>query len=206
MEKGRKSLNNFFLKTEFIGSYLNYEKIPKYFKPEVCFIGRSNVGKSSLINKLTRKKNIAKTSKTPGRTQSLNLFSVGEKIYLVDLPGYGYAKLSRKIKLELFKLINEYVVKRDNLKHIFLLVDGKVGLKKTDIDTINFFIEKILSFSIILTKIDKCSKNIIEKNTQLVLNIFKNYSYEDEILFFVSAKKNDGITNLQKKIYEIASK
>ena len=188
MEKGRKSLNNFFLKTEFIGSYLNYEKIPKYFKPEVCFIGRSNVGKSSLINKLTRKKNIAKTSKTPGRTQSLNLFSVGEKIYLVDLPGYGYAKLSRKIKLELFKLINEYVVKRDNLKHIFLLVDGKVGLKKTDMDTINFFIEKILSFSIILTKIDKCSKNIIEKNTQLVLNIFKNYSYEDEILFFVRAK------------------
>tara|TARA_B100000029_G_scaffold473783_1_gene515479 strand:- start:525 stop:1142 length:618 start_codon:yes stop_codon:yes gene_type:complete len=205
MKKGHKSLNNFFLKTEYIGSYLNYKKIPKHLKPEVCFIGRSNVGKSSLINKLT-KKNIAKTSKTPGRTQALNLFSVSDKIYLMDLPGYGYAKLSRKIKVELFKLINEYVLKRENLKHIFLLVDGKVGLKKTDIETINFFIEKILSFSVVLTKIDKCSKNIIEKNTQLVLNIFKSYSYEDEILFSVSATKNYGITNLQKKIYEIGLK
>ena len=92
MTKGYKSLNSFFSKSNFIGSYIDFQQIPKFNLPEICFLGRSNVGKSSLINQLTKNKKLAKTSKTPGRTQSINLFLIYDKIMFVDLPGYGFAK------------------------------------------------------------------------------------------------------------------
>ena len=93
-----KSLNIFFSNNKFIGSYLEYNKIPIFNKPEVCFIGRSNVGKSSLINRIAKNKKLAKTSKTPGRTQSINIFSINDKVILADLPGYGFANFSETLK------------------------------------------------------------------------------------------------------------
>ena len=98
MTKGYKSLNSFFSKSNFIGSYIDFQQIPNFNLPEICFLGRSNVGKSSLINQLTKNKKLAKTSKTPGRTQSINLFSINDKIMFVDLPGYGFAKFSENLK------------------------------------------------------------------------------------------------------------
>ena len=149
MKKGYKSLNAFFSNILFLGAFFNYKDLPNLEIPEICFIGRSNVGKSSLINKLT-KKNIAKTSKTPGRTRSLNLFTINNKVILMDLPGYGFAKFSKEIKKKLLISVRDYMEKRKNLKHIFILVDSKIGMKSGDYETILFLSEIDVSFSIIL--------------------------------------------------------
>ena len=155
MSQGYKSLNIFFSNNKFIGSYLEYDKIPIFDKPEVCFLGRSNVGKSSLINKITKNKKLAKTSKTPGRTQSINFFSINDKVIFADLPGYGFSKFPETLKKKLYYLMKNYIEKRDFLKYVFLLIDGKIGIKESDIETISFFVQKEISFAVILTKIDK---------------------------------------------------
>ncbi len=138
MANPNKNLNNFFISNNFIGSFNTYRDIPELkIDNECCFIGRSNVGKSSLINAITKTKKLAKTSKTPGRTQSINLFEINNKINLVDLPGYGFAKVSKVMREKLITLIEEYIRNRCNLNHIFLLIDSKVGIKDLDIDMID---------------------------------------------------------------------
>lgn len=203
MSKGSKSLNMFFTENEFIGSYLEFNKIPISNKTEVCFFGRSNVGKSSLINKITRNKNLAKTSMTPGRTRSINLFSINNKILFVDLPGYGFAKFSKTLKKSLDDLILNYLYKRNNLKRIFLLIDSKIGLKENDIQTISFIGRLGISFAIILTKIDKCTENLMNRNRKEILDFINNYPTGYSIVFSTSSIKNDGIINVQKNIYDL---
>ena len=114
MTNGSRLLNIFFSKNNFIGSFNEVQTIPNKHLPECCFIGRSNVGKSSIINAITKSKKLARTSKTPGRTQSVNLFEINKKINIVDLPGYGYAKLSINIRDQLQHLIQSYLTQRDN--------------------------------------------------------------------------------------------
>ena len=206
MKKGYKSLNNFFSKNEFLGSYYEFTKIPKFNKPEICFIGRSNVGKSSLINKITKEKNLAKTSKTPGRTQSLNLYLINNKIILADLPGYGFAKISENLKKQLYKLIKEYVEKRTNLNHIFLLIDAKIGIKKNDLETLFYLKDLKVPSTIILTKIDRCSKKIMEDNYKKISLILSSISPKFQTIYSTSSQKNDGIANIQKNIYSIILK
>tara|TARA_B100000674_G_C37771462_1_gene882704 strand:+ start:319 stop:939 length:621 start_codon:yes stop_codon:yes gene_type:complete len=205
MASSNKNLNNFFLKNKFLGSYESTESIPELvIKKECCFIGRSNVGKSSLINAITKTKKLAKTSKTPGRTQSINIFEINNKINLVDLPGYGFAKVSKIKRENLMLLIEDYIKKRNNLSHIYLLIDSKVGLKNSDIDMIDYinYCKKI--FSIIFTKIDKVSKNHINLQNKSVISLMKNYKKTFKNIYFSETKKNNGIIDIQKSIYRLS--
>ena len=204
MASSNKNLNNFFLKNKFLGSYESTASIPELVvKKECCFIGRSNVGKSSLINAITKTKKLAKTSKTPGRTQSINIFEINNKINLVDLPGYGFAKVSKIKRENLMLLIEDYIKKRNNLSHIYLLIDSKIGLKNSDIDMIDYinYCKKI--FSIILTKIDKVSKNHINLQNKSVISLMKNYKKTFKNIYFSETKKNNGIIDIQKSIYKL---
>jgi GTP-binding protein len=153
MSNGNKSLNNFFKSNEFIGSFQSYTDIKNILNVnDCCFIGRSNVGKSSIINSITRKKNLAKTSKTPGRTQSINIFLINKKINLVDLPGYGYAKVSKVMRDNLAGLIEDYIENQVKLIQAYVLIDARVGLKNSDIDMFDLLSESNRKFSIVFTK------------------------------------------------------
>ena len=175
MPKENKALKIFFSKNNFIGSYIDVKKILDNQLPEFCFVGRSNVGKSSIINAVTNSKKLAKISKTPGRTQSINLFNINNKINLCDLPGYGYAKVSKIKRDSLSSLIEDYIINRNNLIKIFVLIDCKIGIKNTDIDMFDKIGETYKKFSIILTKIDKCSINFVKNQSNSLVSLAKNY-------------------------------
>jgi GTP-binding protein len=149
---------------EFIKSSPDFSRCPKPDRPEYAFIGRSNVGKSSLINMLTDLKSLAKISSTPGKTQLINHFLINEKWYLVDLPGYGYAKAAKTKRMQWEKVIEKYLLKRTNLMSTFILVDSRLSLQDSDRKVINWFGEKQLHFSIILTKTDKLTTNELASN------------------------------------------
>lgn len=133
-------------------------KCPPADKPEYAFIGRSNVGKSSLINMLANQKNLAKVSTLPGKTQLINHFIINESWYLVDLPGYGYAKISTSVKEKFQKLISDYVLNRENLYCLFVLIDVRHSPQKIDIEFISLLGENNIPFSIVFTKADKLGK------------------------------------------------
>jgi len=149
---------------EFIVSNSDVSKCPVYPFPEYAFIGRSNVGKSSLINCLCNKKKLAKTSSKPGKTQLINHFLINKNWYLVDLPGYGYAHASKTNKRKFQKLISEYFKKRKQLINAYLLIDIRHEVQKIDLIFIEWMIKNYVSFSIVFTKSDKLKKNQIEKN------------------------------------------
>ena len=134
------------------------DKCPEPKLPEYAFIGRSNVGKSSLINMLTGRKQLAKTSANPGKTQLINHFLINEQWYLVDLPGYGYAKVSWTERVKWQKMIRDYLLKRENMMTVFVLVDVRHEPQKQDVDFINWLGGNRIPFSIVFTKCDKVSK------------------------------------------------
>ena len=152
---------------QFIKSSYSLADLPAEVYPEYAFIGRSNVGKSSLINMLVEKKNLAKTSSTPGKTRSINHFLINENWYLVDLPGYGYAKVSKKERNQWRKLIFDYLQKRRNLMLLFVLIDSRIEPQKNDLEFINSLGHKALPFMIIFTKSDKINKNKLIHNISL---------------------------------------
>lgn len=156
---------------EFIKSSKLIEDCPEGNKPEYAFIGRSNVGKSSLINMLTNKKGLAKTSSTPGKTQLINHFLINDNWYLTDLPGYGYAKASKTNRAAFSKMIEKYVLSRKNLVNLFVLIDARHLPLKIDIDFINWLGESGIPFSLIFTKLDKVTQKEYSFN-------FKKYSQE----------------------------
>tara|TARA_Y100000590_G_scaffold470703_1_gene668013 strand:- start:438 stop:1055 length:618 start_codon:yes stop_codon:yes gene_type:complete len=203
MSKGYRSLNQYFSKNYFLGSYLDFKNLPNLKIPEICFIGRSNVGKSSLINKIAKTKKLAKTSKTPGRTQAINLFSINEKIIIADLPGYGFAKLSKNLVNKLHKLINTYLLKRKNLNRIFLLIDTKVGIKDLDLETLSMLSGSETKIVFIMTKVDKCSKNWVSIVKEEITNLKKNYSNIYPEIYLTSSIKNEGISEIQKNILSL---
>ena len=200
-----KNLNKFFNNNKFVGSFPSYKDIPYLeIKRECCFIGRSNVGKSSLINSITGTKKLAKISKTPGRTQAINIFVISEKINMIDLPGYGFAKVSKVARENLMTLIEEYIENRDKLDHVFLLIDSKVGIKNSDIDMFDLLGSCSRKFSIILTKIDKVSKSYLDYQKKSILSLMKNYKDSFENIYQSETKKNNGITEIQRSIYGIS--
>jgi len=205
MSNANKSLNNFFNKNEFKGSFQSYRDIKKIENiNDCCFVGRSNVGKSSLINSITRKKNLAKTSKTPGRTQSINIFLISNKINLVDLPGYGYAKVSKIMRDNLGTLIQEYIENQLGIVQAYVLIDAKVGVKNSDIDMFDLLSDSNRNFSIIFTKVDKCSKLYLEDLESSMKSLMKSYIKFFNKFFFTSTKKFEGIINIQKDIYTLS--
>jgi len=148
----------------FAGSFPTESQCPKDGKPEYAFIGRSNVGKSSLINMLTGRKELARTSKKPGKTQLLNFFLVDGSWYLVDLPGYGYAKISKRKRREWEKMIQGYLVKRATLLCAFVLIDANVPPQKIDIEFINWLGEMRVPFVLVFTKSDRLKPAELEAN------------------------------------------
>lgn len=142
-------------KAEFVVSNTDYRKCPNTGLPEYAFIGRSNVGKSSLINMLTNQKGLAKTSVRPGKTQLINHFIINNEWYLVDLPGYGYARTSKTSREKWQKMIADYMLGREALVNVFVLVDSRIPPQRIDLEFINFLGEKGIPLSIIFTKTDK---------------------------------------------------
>ena len=201
MTDKNKSLNLFFLENKFVGSYNDMKIIPNSNLSEVCFVGRSNVGKSSIINSICKTKKLTKTSKTPGRTISINIFNISKILNIADMPGYGYSKISKKFREELKNLTSSYIYNRKNLKHIFVLIDTKVGLKGSDIDMLDIIAESKKKFSIIMTKIDKCSENYANNQINSILSLMKNYSKNFYEIHLSSSKKNYGIVEIQKNLF-----
>lgn len=149
-------------KADFLMSNQDYRKCPAPNKPEYAFIGRSNVGKSSLINMITNKKKLAKISSSPGKTQLINHFLINEQWYLVDLPGYGYAKSSKTNRLKWLKMISDYLMRRENLMCTFVLIDCRVSPQANDVEFMNNLGSWHIPFVIVFTKRDKISQPIMD--------------------------------------------
>lgn len=176
----------------FVVSNSDVSKCPKDRLPEYAFIGRSNVGKSSLINMLTNQKHLAKTSGRPGKTQLINHFIINKSWYLVDLPGYGYARVSKTEKKKFQTFITKYFEKRAQLVSAFVLVDIRHEPQKIDLDFMNWLGEKGLPFSIIFTKADKLKPNAITQNIKLYQSKMLEYWEEMPQYFITSSSKSIG--------------
>ncbi len=174
-------------------------QLPPSQIPEIAFAGRSNVGKSSLINALMGRK-IAHVSHTPGRTQQLNFFEVGEHFWLVDMPGYGYAKVSKKLKNNWNQVLRDYLKGRPNLRVVFLLIDSRHGLKDNDIEMMDMLDQAAVSYRIILTKSDEPKKSDLDSTkAQVEEKLIKHPAAFPES-FPVSSWKKQGIEDLQRMI------
>lgn len=192
------------LKARFIISNTAIEKCPPPDKPEFAFIGRSNVGKSSLINMLADHKNLAKTSGRPGKTQLINHFLFEESWYLVDLPGYGYAKVSKAKKADWGRMIEQYLQQRPNLMCIFVLIDVRHEPQEVDMEFMLWLGEQKLPFVMVFTKSDKLSPPKRDKNVALYKRkMLKDWESMPQY-FVTSAVENRGSDQLLSFIHEIA--
>ncbi len=176
----------------FAGSAVNLEKCPASSLPEFAFIGRSNVGKSSLINMLTNKHGLARVSKTPGRTREINFFNIDQKWNLVDLPGYGYAKVSKSMRDQFNEFVSHYLVERENLCGIFVLIDSRHEPQKLDLAFVRWIIENQLPFALIFTKTDKTKPKLVKKHVALFTEAMKEWSDGEPIVLQTSAEKATG--------------
>lgn len=178
-------------------SNADYKKCPVHGKPEYAFIGRSNVGKSSLINMLTRKKGLAKTSQTPGKTLLINHFSINDgKWYIVDLPGYGYAVRGRKQREEIRKIIEGYILGREEMTCLFVLIDVRHKPQKIDMEFLNWLGENGVPFAIIFTKADKLSKTAAEASVKVFRDELKKSWEELPKMIITSSEKGTGRAEL----------
>ena len=179
--------------SRFIISNTNVEMCPKNGFPEYAFIGRSNVGKSSLINSICNKKKLAKTSSTPGKTTLINHYLINESWYIVDLPGYGYARLSKTQKKKIETITKNYFKKRNQLINAFLLIDIRHEPQTFDLDFMLWLNKNLISFSIIFTKADKLKIYQIEKNILEYKTVMYENGWESiPSIFVTSSKKNTG--------------
>jgi len=188
-------LSSFTMKinrAKFIKSSQQISQCPETDLPEFAFIGRSNVGKSSLINMLTERKSLAKTSSTPGKTRLINHFEIDTKWFIVDLPGYGYAKVSKKERNKFGSLIEVYISKRENLRCLFVLIDSRLKPQKIDMDFIQWLGENGVPFVIIFTKTDKLNKKHLKINTETFKEEMLKTWEELPEMFYSSAVKASG--------------
>ena len=165
---------------------------PKDNKPEYAFIGRSNVGKSSLINMLTNHKGLAKTSATPGKTLLINHFIINNEWYLVDLPGYGFAKRSKKELQKLEQMISGYILQREQLVNVFLLVDVRLEPQKIDLEFIQWLGDSSVPFAIVFTKADKLSASKVSQNVEAYKKVLSETWEELPPIFITSSDKKQG--------------
>ena len=190
-------------KAEFVISNTDVKKCPGGNLPEYAFIGRSNVGKSSLINMLTNRKSLAKTSQKPGKTQLINHFMINENWYLVDLPGYGYARSSKVKRKEFASIITQYISEREQLSLLFVLLDSRLEPQQIDLDFITRLGEQGIPFALIFTKTDKLKPSLLTKN---IANYQKTLLAEWEELppiFITSAEKAIGRDDVLDYIEEV---
>lgn len=181
---------------DFLCSNTDPKKCPAANKPEFAFIGRSNVGKSSLINMITSRKGLAKTSGTPGKTQLINHFLINEAWYLVDLPGYGFAKTSKTNLEKWEKMIRSYLLQRENLLCTFVLIDSRIKPQQIDMEFLQWMGENELPFALIFTKTDKLTKNELASNLSAYKKKLLDYWEELPALFITSAENSFGKTEV----------
>ncbi|RIW16296.1 YihA family ribosome biogenesis GTP-binding protein [Algoriphagus lacus] len=179
-------------KAQFVVSNTTPEKCPKPDRAEIAFIGRSNVGKSSLINMLTGVKELAKTSQKPGKTQLINHFMIDDRWFLVDLPGYGFAKVSKDKKVKWEKMISTYLTTRQNLCGVFVLIDSRLEPQKIDLEFLNWCGEENVPFVVVFTKADKQSKTQTDKNVKAFLDKMAEIFGDYPDYFVTSAEKGAG--------------
>ena len=188
---------------EFKCSNTKIDKLPPPVLPEYAFIGRSNVGKSSLINMLTLKKGLAKTSQTPGKTQLINHFLINDSWYIVDLPGYGFAKSSRSMRANWERFIRTYLLKRENLQCVFVLVDSRLEPQKIDLDFCAWLGEKGIPFIIVYTKADKQSHLKTRQNAEKFGKALLEWFDELPQQFITSSESKEGRDEMLHMIGEI---
>lgn len=178
--------------TSFSKSAVSLETAPRSPLPEFAFIGRSNVGKSSLINMLTNKPGLARVSKTPGRTREINFFKINEAWGLVDLPGYGYAKVSKELRDQFNEFVSEYLLERENLCGTFALIDSRHTPQKIDLQFVGWLIENQVPFALIFTKTDKIKPRVVQKNIKLFKEALAEFSDGEPPVFTTSDKTREG--------------
>ena len=190
----------------FRTSARDLETCPDSWLPEFAFVGRSNVGKSSLINMLTGKKDLAKTSSVPGKTQLINFFEINKRWSLVDLPGYGYARLSKKKQHDFNISVSGYLTGRENLRHVFTLVDSRIEPLESDLAFIKWLSDWKISTSIAFTKVDKSSGGLVENHVQQFLKKLNKQQLHPEKVFCCSAKTRSGRSEILKFIEQMLPK
>lgn len=196
LEIGRKL---FAGQTEFVKGVVAMSGLPAGDRVEVCFAGRSNVGKSSLINSMTGRKGLARASNTPGRTQEINFFSVGNR-YIVDLPGYGFANAPVKVVAGWQALMKDYLSGRANLRRAFLLIDARHGIKPVDKEIMALLGRSALTFQVVLTKIDKPKRGILDENLVQVRDVLAKHPAAFPELLVTSSETGHGIGALRATV------
>ncbi len=190
---------------KFVKSSAHHKDCPEDSRPEYAFIGRSNVGKSSLINMICDRKALAKTSAKPGKTQLINHFVINDQWYLVDLPGYGWSKVSKAKKADWGQMIEEYLLKRDNLFCVFVLIDSRLDPQEIDYNFLEWLGEKEIPFVLVFTKTDKQSHNQFQSVKARHIKKLKQSWQELPQIFFTSALKREGSQEILKFIDETNS-
>ena len=182
---------------DFVKGVVAMDGLPPADRVEVCFAGRSNVGKSSLINALTGRKSLARASNTPGRTQEINFFTTGESRYLVDLPGYGYAEAPLAVVAKWQALLKAYLSGRQSLRRAFVLIDTRHGVKKVDEEILTLLDKSAVTFQVVMTKADKVSLAARQKVLEQVRGALTKHPAAYPEIVMTSSEKGDGIETLR---------
>lgn len=190
---------------EFVLGAADLHQLPEMDRPEIAFAGRSNVGKSSLINALLNRKNLARSSAEPGKTRELNYFNLGpDRIWVVDLPGFGYAKVSKAQAAKWTRLTKRYLQGRANLQRVFLLVDSRRGLMDTDFETMDMLDTAAVIYQIVLTKADKIKASDLAATKTKVESVIKKHGAAHPIVRMTSSEKGFGIPELRAEIAQLS--
>ncbi len=201
LEKGRLL---FAKSCTFVMGAAKPEQVPSTTLPEIAFAGRSNVGKSSLINALTRHNGLARTSNTPGRTQEVNFFNLENRMMIADLPGYGYAKAPKERIKQWTHLVNSYLKGRVQLRRVCLLIDSRHGLKPSDHEVMTMLDVAAVNYQIVLTKADKSSARALEKLAEDIAQQSKRHTALYPEIVATSSRKDSGIANLRAELAQMA--
>ncbi|MEM7425812.1 MAG: ribosome biogenesis GTP-binding protein YihA/YsxC [Pseudomonadota bacterium] len=186
--------------SDFVLGAARLDQLPEPLPCEVAFAGRSNVGKSSLLNALTGRKALARTSNTPGRTRELNYFQVGSVLHIVDMPGYGYARAEKALVAKWQDLIRKYLGGRPNLRRVFVLIDSRHGLKANDLEIMDLLDEAAVIYQVVLTKVDKLKKGELDKVVSQVREGLRKRPAAHPELHLTSSAKGTGIAELRADI------